>query len=117
MKRGIAWLLVVALVSSLGLATGVYAQAKKDEKTKLDRIEGIVIGVNKDKSEITVRQAKTTNVQWIVAYTPDTKFTYRNAVSSLDDVKESRRVICLGTFGTEKTKMTAVRVDVRSGKK
>jgi len=116
MKRGIVSLMVVALVSSLGLATGLYAQAKTDEKTKLDRIEGTVLSVTKDKSEIMVRQSKGSDVQWTVAYTPDTKFTYRNAASTIDDVKYGRRVVCFGKFGTEKAKMTAVVVDVRSGK-
>jgi hypothetical protein len=52
MRRGIASILAVALVSSLGLAAGVYAQATKDEKTQLDRIDGTVMDANKDKSEI-----------------------------------------------------------------
>jgi len=114
MKRGIAVLLTVALVLSLGLVAGLYAQAKTDTATKLDRLEGTVMAVNKDKTEITVRQG--TNIQWTVACTPDTKYSYRNAASTLDEVKTGRRVICLGKFGTEKTKMTAERIDVRTEK-
>jgi formylmethanofuran dehydrogenase subunit E len=116
MRRGIASILAVALVSSLGLAAGVYAQATKDEKTKLDRIDGTVMDVNKDKSEISVKQSKTTNTTWIIVYTPDTKFTYRNVAANIDEVQKTRHVICLGTFSSDKARMTAARIDVRSGK-
>jgi hypothetical protein len=116
MRRGIASILAVALVVSLGLAAGLHAQATKDEKTKLDRLEGYVLGIDKTKSEITIRQRKTTNMQWTVVYTPETKFTYRNAEATLDTVKEGLRVICEGSFGAEKTKLNAVRIDVRTDK-
>ena len=116
MRRGIASILAVALVSSLGLAAGVYAQATKDEKTQLDRIDGTVMDVNKDKSEISVKQSKTTNTMWTIVYTPDTKFTYRNVAANIDEVQKTRHVICLGTFSSDKARMTAARIDVRSGK-
>jgi hypothetical protein len=116
MRKGIAWLLLLGLVAFAGMVTGAQAQAKKDTATKLDRIEGTVTDVNKDKSEFMVRQSKTNNVVWTIAFTADTKFTYRNADAKLEDVQTGRRVVCLGTFGTEKSKMTAARVDVRSGK-
>lgn len=116
MRRSIASILAVALVSSLGLAAGLHAQATKDTKTKLDRLEGTVLTIDKAKSEITIRQRKTTNTQWTIVYTPDTKFTYRNAEATLDKVKEGLRVICEGSFGAEKTKLNAVRIDVRTDK-
>ncbi len=115
MKRGITLMLVVALVASIVLVPGLYAQAKKDPKTGLDRLEGLVTGVNKDKSTIMVRQSGSTNVVWTISYTADTKFTYRNEAGSLDEVKDGRRVIVLGKF-EEDNMMTASRVDVRSGK-
>jgi len=117
MKRGIATFLAVAVVS-LGLAAGLHAQAKKDAATKLDRLEGTVISIDKTKSEIKIRQRGTTSQEWTIAYTPTTAFTYRNEKATLDTVKENLRVICLGTFGTEKekTKMTAERIDVRTDK-
>jgi hypothetical protein len=107
-------MLMMALVCTIA-AVGVYGQAKQDVKTKLDRIEGTVQGVNKDKSEIMVRQTGSSNTVWTIGYSPETKFTYRNAPSSLDEVKETRRVICLGKFGAN-NKMEAARIDVRSGK-
>jgi len=115
MKRVIAAFLAVAVVS-LGLAAGLNAQATKDEKTKLDRLEGYVVGIDKEKSEIRIRQKGTTSQEWTIAYTPTTAFTFRNEKATLDTVKESLRVICLGKFGTEKTKMTAERIDVRTDK-
>ena len=116
MKRGIATFLAVAVVCSLGLVAGLHAQATKDEATKLDRLEGYVVGIDKEKSEIRIRQKGTTSQEWTIAYTPTTAFTFRNEKATLDTVKESLRVICLGKFGTEKTKMTAERIDVRTDK-
>jgi hypothetical protein len=116
MKKGIACMLLAGLVVSVGLVAGARAQAKKDAATKLDRIEGTVTDVQKDKSEFMVRQSKTMNVVWTISYTPETKFTYRNENAKLEDLQVGRRVVCLGTFGNEKARMAALRVDVRSGK-
>jgi hypothetical protein len=117
MKRGIATFLAVAVVS-LGLAAGLHAQATKDQATKLDRLEGYVVGIDKAKSEIKIRQKGTTSQEWTIVYTPTTAFTFRNEKATLDTVKESLRVICLGKFASEKekTKLTAERIDVRTDK-
>ena len=61
---------------------------------------------------ITIRKG---NVQRQVAYSADTKVTYRNKPGSMDDVKEGRRVIVLGKFN-DKTQLVATRIDVREGK-
>ena len=116
MRKSIAWMLSVGLVVSLGLVAGAQAQAKKDAASGLDRVEGTVNEVRADKSEILVKQSGSTNLVWTIAYTPETKFSYRNADAKVDEVQKGRRVICLGTFGTEKSRMTATRIDVRSGK-
>ena len=113
MKRSISCVLVMGLVGLLVLAPGVYAQATKDAKSGLDRIEGYVVSIDKDKSALTVRQKSGTNVTWKIVYNADTKFTYRNSPSKVDEVKDGRRVICLGKFD-EKTTMTATRIDVRT---
>ncbi len=115
MRKSIAWVLLMGLVVSLGLVAGAQAQAKKDASGQ-DRIEGTVIEVHADKSEILVKQSSSTNLVWTIAYTPETKFSYRNANAKVDEVQKGRRVICLGTFGTDKSRMTAARIDVRSGK-
>jgi hypothetical protein len=116
MRQGIVWILLVGLVVSVGLVANVQAQAKVDAKTKLDRIDGTIMDVNKDKAEIQVRQSATTNLVWTIVYTADTRFSYRNAAATIDEVQKGRHVICEGTFGTEKARMTAKRVDVRTGK-
>lgn len=69
--------------------------------------------INKDTSTITLRTRA--GVQRQVVYGPDTKFTYRNQAGSLDEVKENRRVICLGKFD-EKARLMATRIDIREGR-
>ncbi len=75
-----------------------------------------VIAIDKEKSEITIRQRTTTNMQWTVAYTPATKFSQLNEKATLDQVKVGLRLICEGSFGKETNKMTAARIDVRTDK-
>jgi len=113
MRRGISCVLVLGLVCLLVLVPGLYAQATKDAKTGLDRIEGTVTSIDKDKSSLVIRQKSGTNVTWNIVYNADTKFTYRNSPSTMDEVKEGRRLICLGKFDGKST-MTAARIDVRT---
>ena len=91
------------------LATLAVAQEKKKAAAKEDRISGRVHMINKDTSVITVRVG---NVQRQVVYNSSTKFTFRNQAGSLDDVKDGRRVICLGKFD-DKARLVATRVDIR----
>jgi hypothetical protein len=93
------------------LLTGGVALAQA--KGKEDKLEGTIHMINKDTSTITLRVRG--NVQRQVVYTPDTKYTYRNKPGSMEEVKEGRRVICLGTFN-DKTQLVATRIDVREGK-
>jgi hypothetical protein len=117
MRRSVALTLVLALLSSLLLAATVRAQAQP-QGGGLYRIEGTVIAVNKEASTITIRQRSRTNMAWTVHYTDATSFSYRNTATSLEDVKNGRRVICLGRYEQKgaKNEMTAVVVDGRSGK-
>jgi hypothetical protein len=108
-------MLVPMLVCFVVLAGAISAQVKKDEKTNLDRIEGTVQSVNKDKSVITVRQTGSVNTVWTVTYSSETEFTYRNEASTIDEVKHNRRVIVLGKVGS-KAQINAARIDVRTGK-
>ena len=116
MRKSITLVLLVGLVVSFGLVAGAPAQAKKDAASGQDRIEGVVTEVHADKSEILVKQSGAVNLVWTVAYTPETKIGYRNAEAKIAEVQKGRRVICLGSFGAEKSRMTATRIDVRSGK-
>ena len=112
MKRKTSIIVVLALGFSLVLVPGLYPQVKTDTATKLDRITGTVQSVNKDTSTITVQQKGTVNISWQVVYNAQTKFSFRNAPSSLDEVKEGRSVICLGKL-EGKTRLVASQVDVR----
>jgi hypothetical protein len=112
MKRAILSAVALALVFSLVLAPGLYAQAKQDPKTQLDRIDGRVRSIDKDKSIVIVRQSATANIDWQVTYNDQTKFTYRNEPASFSELKEGRRVVCLGKVqGT--TGLLAARIDIR----
>jgi hypothetical protein len=117
MRRSASLTLVLALLFSLLPAATVHAQAKP-LGNGLYRIEGTVISVDKEARTITIRQRSHTNMAWTIHYTQATSFSYRNTITSLDDVRNGRRVICLGRYERkdEKNEMTAVVVDVRSGR-
>ncbi len=113
MKRGIGIVIVQALVFSLVFGAGLFAQLRQDSKTKLDRVEGTVRSINKDKSTLTIQQAGTVKAAWQVTYNEQTKFTYRNSPASLDQVKEGKRVICLGKAEGANS-LHATRIDMRT---
>jgi len=96
----------------LSLAVATSAQAQEKGKAKEDQLSGTVQMINKDTSTVTIRRG---NIQRQVVYSADTKFTYRNQPSTIDELKEGRRVICLGKFN-DKTQLVASRIDVREGK-
>ena len=114
MRRTVSGMLVMCLVLTLVMVPGLLAQATKDAKTGLDRLEGNVVSVDKDKSTMMIRQRGSNNVVWTITYDAKTTFTYRNQPSAVDEVKDGRRVIVLGKFD-ESNKMAATRVDVRTG--
>jgi hypothetical protein len=113
MKREISIIIAMTLVVSLMLVTGLSAQMKKDSKTGLDRIEGTVMSVDKKESTITVRLSGSSGAIYKVVYNDQTAFTYRNAKASFDEVKDGRRVICLGK-AEDATRLAASRVDIRT---
>ena len=116
MRRSLSILigLFLGVALSLSLSSPVYAKEKKAKaaSSKEDRLSGTIHMINKDTSTITLRRG---NVQRQVVYGADTKYTYRNKPGTMDDVKEGRRVICLGKFN-DKTQLAATRIDVREGK-
>ncbi len=113
MKRGISVLFASLLALSLVLAASTFAQVKQDTKTKLDRIEGLVQSVDKAKSTFSVQQMDPTQALWKISFDEKTKFTYRNNASSVDDLKQGVRVVCLGKAGATGT-LKAERVDLRT---
>jgi Cu/Ag efflux protein CusF len=102
--------LILGIVLSLTLTTGARAQEKSAATPKEDRLSGTVKLISKDTSTITLRKDNTTRS---VVYNNDTKYTLHNKPSSLDQVKEGRKVICLGKFD-EKNRLVATRIDVRT---
>jgi hypothetical protein len=113
MKRQISIMIALALTVSLVLVSGAYSQMKKEPVSGLDRLDGTVQSIDKATSTITIRQRGTINLQWQIVYSKDTRFTYRNGPSSFDEVKEGRRVICLGK-GEGTGRLVATRVDIRT---
>lgn len=106
--------LSLGIVLSLALAFNAVAQEKaKGKASKEDRLSGRIQMINKDTKTITLDTKG--NVKRQVVYSDSTKITYRNKPSSMDEVKEGRRVICLGKFN-DKTQLEATRIDVREGK-
>ena len=87
---------------------------QKDAKTaagKQDRIDGSVHMLDKATKIVTVRlRAKQATRE--VIYDDKTAFTFRNKPSTLDEVKEGRRVIVVGKHN-DKNQLIATRIDVR----
>jgi len=113
MKRGISWVVVMILISSLLLAPGLFAQIKQDPKTKLDSIEGTVQSIDKAKMTMVVREKGTSNLDYTVIYSDKTIYTYRNDPAKAEDVKDGVRVVVLGTADGA-TKLNAARIDIRA---
>lgn len=113
MRRSFSSLLLsLGIILTFALAMPVAAKDKKDSSPKEGRVSGTVHMINKDTSTITVQKG---NLQRQVVYSGDTKWTYRNKPATMDDLKEGRRVIAIGTWD-EKTRLMASRVDIRTGK-
>jgi hypothetical protein len=100
-------MVTLALVCSISLS----AQVRKDTETGLDRVSGVVQSVDKAKSTIVIRQQSGPN--WTIAFDAKTKFSKANEPSTLDEVKEGVRVICLGKAAEKDMKLQAERIEVR----
>ena len=115
MNRSGVGLVVCSRVAAIAPVPGLYAQATQDPKTGLYRVDGTVIAINKDKSTIKVRQKNRANVVVTVSYTADTKFSQLNEPATLDDVRDNRRVICLGKLDEDDgRRLVALVIDVRT---
>jgi hypothetical protein len=112
MKRGIPVMMMLVLGFTLVLGAGLYAQVKKDQKSGLDRVEGTIQAIDKDKSTLRVRQSEAVVFQ--VAFNDKTAVTRRNESASMDDLKEGLRVIVLGKY--ENDTLNASRIDIRTEK-
>jgi hypothetical protein len=117
MRRFTSFAFALVLLSPLLLDAPAGAQAKP-LGDGLYRLEGTVIAVNEEASTITIRQRSRSNMAWTIHYDGATSFSYRNTVTSRDDVRNGRRIVCLGRYEEKngKNQMIAVVVDVRTGK-
>jgi hypothetical protein len=109
-------MLVLTLAFSLAVAPPLAAQTKKDPKSGLDRIEGTIVSLNKEKRSMRLRQRNRANMYWTVLYTEETAITYQNEDTTTDDLKVGARVIVLGRFSEDDNKLTALLIEIRSGR-
>jgi hypothetical protein len=103
---------LIAVLLAGVFAVGVQAAGEKD----FDRLEGLVQLISWDTSTVTVGEYLTSQGNRFprqVTFNNATRFTYRNKPSSVEMLKEGRRVICLGKFDAA-GKFQAIRIDVRN---
>ncbi len=112
MKRPFVTALVLLLVSSVVMASGLLAQIKVDPQSKLDSIEGYVQSIDKKNMTLVVRQKGTSNLDYTVVYNDKTIYTYRNGKAAFTDLKDNARIVALGK-AEGATKLVAVRIDIR----
>ncbi len=111
-RTTISTMSMVLLGAVLSLA--VLAQAPSPEKkakptAKESRVSGMVQSIDKGASTITVRKGTTDR---FVVYNDQTQFTFQNKLSSLQEVKERRKVVCLGKFD-DRNRLVATRIEVK----
>src|ERR1700690_3858594 len=102
--------LLFGLVLAVSLASFVQAQdkEKKVPAPKQDRVNAVVHSVNKAGSSFIVRRG-TQDME--VVYDSHTTITYKNKPSTADEIKEERRVICLGNMNSKK-QLEASQIDI-----
>ncbi len=93
------------------ISSPLHAQEKEKKipGPKQERLNATVHSVSKDTSSFTVRRG-TEDRQ--VVYSPQTTITHMNKPSSADEIKEGRRVICLGKINA-KNELEASQIDIR----
>jgi Cu/Ag efflux protein CusF len=101
----------LCLAIALTLFAGTAAAQGKKAAPKLTRVEGNVQSIDTATKTVTIRlRGKTNTVP--VLFSDKTLFTFRNKAGSVDQVKDGRHVICLGTYN-DKQQLIASRIDVR----
>ena len=104
----------LCLAIALTFSAGTAATQEKKAAPKLTRVEGNVQSIDTASKTVTVRlRGKTNTVP--VLFSDKTLFTFRNKAGSVDQVKDGRHVICLGTYN-DKQELIASRIDVRDEK-
>ena len=110
----IGFTLLLTLVLAVSLSTSLLGQdkEKKVPGPKQDRVNAVVHSVSKATSSFMVRRG---TQDMDVVYDSHTTITYQNKPSNADEIKEGRRVICLGNVNAKK-QLEASQIDIRDGK-
>lgn len=113
-RFSIGFTFLIGLVLAVSLTTSIQGQdkEKKVPGPKQDRVNAVVHSVNKAGSSFIVRRG-TQDME--VVYDSHTTITYQNKPSSAGEIKEERRVICLGNMNAKK-QLEASQIDIRDGK-
>ncbi len=114
MRRGIPAVVILVLGLTLVLGAGLFAQLKKDAQTGLDRIEGTIQTLDKEKFTLSVVQRSATEASWQVAFNDKTAITLKNKPAKIEDLKIGLRVIILGKY--ENKVLNAHRIEIRTEK-
>jgi hypothetical protein len=105
----------LGLVAVMFAVAVVGAQEKpagdKPVMTKDNRLDGTVLSVDKTAKTLQVRVRGNVPREVTVTWDEKTRVTMRNKKSSLDEVKDGRRVIVQGKMGDKA--FMATRIDVR----
>ncbi len=112
MKNGVSLVIVLMLAFSLVLAPGLFSQIKTDPESKLDRIEGTVMSIDKAKNTMVIRQRGTANLDYTISFNEKTIYTLRNQPAKAEDVKDGVRIVALGK-AEGANKLAAARIDIR----
>jgi Cu/Ag efflux protein CusF len=101
----------LCLAIAVTLSAVPAAAQEKKAAPKLTRVEGNVQSIDTATKTVTVRLRGKTNTV-LVLFSDKTLFTFRNKAGSVDQVKDGRHVICVGTYN-DKQQLIASRIDVR----
>ena len=104
--------LVLGLVLTVCLVQG-QEKEKKVPSPKQDRVNAVIHSVDKANSSFIVRRG---TQDMSVVYDSRTTITYLNKPSNADELKEGRRVICLGSVNGKK-QLEASQIDIREASK
>ena len=99
----------LVLIAATFLVAVVDAQDKV--ATKANRLDGTIVSVDTAAKTMQVRVRGNTPREVMVVWDDKTRVTMRNKKSTLDEVKDGRRVIVQGKMGDKS--FMATRIDVR----
>jgi hypothetical protein len=116
MNRRSAGRLLTTLILGLAAAPPLVSQTKKDKNSGLDRIEGTIQSLNREKRSMIVRQRDRRNITWTILWDEETALTYQNEDTTEDDLRVGARVIALGRFPEGSLKLSALRIEIRTGR-